>query len=99
MFLESAIRVSPGKWPKPLHPEGDDSCFDFSARCSRGVQEVPQGLATFLRDRIGVSNKEMDDLQRAQVVAKDLPSEREGVAVFDQHAHSSVEFRSPLYFH
>lgn len=59
-------------------------------------QEVPQRLATPLRDRIGFTGKELADLERAEIVAKVLPSQQQEVAVFDQHMHPRVESRSPL---
>ncbi|MGB9463984.1 MAG: hypothetical protein WBR10_02620 [Candidatus Acidiferrum sp.] len=46
------------------------------------AQETPGELATFLRDRIGLTAKELADVKRGEVVAKLLRSERQEVAVF-----------------
>jgi methylphosphotriester-DNA--protein-cysteine methyltransferase len=62
------------------------------------AQEVPQELSRFLRDRIGFTDKELADLQRAEAVAKVLTSEQQEVAVFDQPTQPGAKFRPPLYF-
>lgn len=46
-----------------------------------GAQEVPQGLATFLRDRVGLKEGELADIRRGKAIAKVLPSEKQEVAV------------------
>ena len=46
-----------------------------------GAQEVPQRLATFLRDRVALKETELADIQRGKAIAKVLPSERQEVAV------------------
>lgn len=46
-----------------------------------GAQEMPKGLATFLRDRIALKETQLADIRRGKAIAKVLPSEKQEVAV------------------
>lgn len=46
------------------------------------AQEMPQELATFLIDRIGLRDKDLAVIRHGEAVAKVLPSEKQEVAVF-----------------
>jgi hypothetical protein len=50
--------------------------------CRLNGQETPAGLTAFLKDRIGLTTKELQEVKRGGVVAKVLRSEPEEVAVF-----------------
>ena len=46
-----------------------------------GAQEVPQRLATFLRERVALKETELADIRREKAIAKVLPSDKQEVAV------------------
>jgi hypothetical protein len=54
----------------------------LGANCRANAQESPEGLTTFLKDRIGLSAKDLAEVKRGEVVAKVLGSEPQEVAVF-----------------
>jgi hypothetical protein len=54
----------------------------LGAACRANAQETPEGLTTFLKDRIGLSTKDLAEVKRGAVVAKVLRSEPQEVAVF-----------------
>lgn len=54
----------------------------LGACCRANAQETPEGLTTFLKDRIGLTTKDLTDVKRGGVVAKVLRSEPQEVAVF-----------------
>lgn len=58
-----------------------------------GAQEMPQGLATFLRERVALKEMELADIRRGKAIAKVLPSEKEEVAVLGVVlVHASADF-------
>jgi hypothetical protein len=46
------------------------------------AQETPEGLTTFLKNRIGLSTKDLAEVRRGEVIAKILRSEPQKVAIF-----------------
>lgn len=49
-----------------------------------GAQESPQGLATFLRDRVALKETELTDIRGGKAIAKVLPSEKQGSCAWDR---------------
>ena len=76
-------RASPAKWPQTFYVRNAIILLlTLLPFVLAGAEEAPQELATFLRDRIGFTGKELADLRREEVVAKVLPSDQQEVAVF-----------------
>jgi hypothetical protein len=76
-------RLSTANWPLTFCIRSVTALFlALVSLVAAGAQEVPPELATFLRDQIGLTTRELASARRGEVIAKVLPSEKQEVAVF-----------------